>query len=244
MIFGVLCNTEGKISFDDCERCAKCLPRPLIKAIKPIPSEQKSGYYGVKEINDCLRKAFFRRTEKRKDVYLKLSSYLASKRGKYYEEILEDSGWNELPIELELDIDGESVYLRGIIDCYDASSGSIVELKTCNLEQVSVPRASDILQIKSYYSIGKKVNVLGQVNILKIVYTDMSRFKTVNISPEDISDWLINRTRTLHKAISNINAPRKEQTKKCLNCAQSKICSRYSKQSDQPIDNLIEIPEE
>jgi hypothetical protein len=243
MIFGVLCDTQGRISFDDCERCAKCLPRPLIKAIKPNPSEQKSGYYGVKEINGCLRNAFFRRTEKRRDVYLKLSKYLASKRGKYYEEILEDSGWNELPVELEVDVDGESVYLRGTIDCYDASSGAIVELKTCNLEKVSVPRKSDILQIKSYYSIGKTVNVLGQVNILKIVYTDMSRFKTIDITPEDISDWLIDRTRNLHKAICNSVAPRKEQTKKCLICSQRKICSRYSKQSDQPIVELIEVTE-
>ena len=63
MRFGVLCNTKGRISFEECEKCAKCLPRPLIRAIKPENRPNRLGYYGVKEINGCLRKAYFNRTQ-------------------------------------------------------------------------------------------------------------------------------------------------------------------------------------
>ena len=69
-MIGVFCREKDRgVSFDECARCAKCLPAPVIRSLKQYDFVYKRNVYHVNDVIGCLRKAYYSRKEPPVDVF-------------------------------------------------------------------------------------------------------------------------------------------------------------------------------
>jgi len=222
MAIGVSCPYRGKISIEECMECGNCLPRPLIKSLKMYDYPPKCGTYGLKEIIGCPRLSFYKRIIGVPDEYKPLHVLWSMKRGKYLDDITKGTGFNELEGILEINVSGETIYVRGKLDCYDYVRKEIIEVKSTKIFRDFKPRTLDIIQLQCYVTLYR--DVFKEIKGLRLVYLDMSQFVTYDIEMLDRSDYLKTRAIALHESINNLTLPDKEPSYYCKYCCYKEKC--------------------
>ena len=225
MVVRVYCSHRSAgVSFDECEACAKCLPTPIIEALREYEYNPERNTYYLAEILCCLKKSYYQRKTSQ-DKYHSLRSLYKKKRGKLFSKIMGTSGWQELRGCLSYDIDGEPVKLTARLDCYDPNKKEIIELKSLELDKQKkyLPRDKDKLQVQCYGTIFKPIFL--EVKGLKIVYLDMSNYEQYDVPIEDKSEWMKQRVIVLHRAIRDSQPPPREESYECQHCEYADKCS-------------------
>jgi CRISPR/Cas system-associated exonuclease Cas4 (RecB family) len=116
----------------------------------------------------------------------------------------------------------ETLSIVGRIDCFDPDEKDIIDAKSTRrlewqLEKRIVPRARDILKIRSYGTIWKSHGF--PVNRLLLVYMDeRTPPRTFEINQIDLTEWLRTRVIRLHKAILTQIPPEAEPNSLCRFC--------------------------
>jgi len=217
MVTGVYCSQiNAKISFDECSACARCLPAPIINALREYEYKPERNTYYLAEILCCLKKSYYQRKASQ-DKYHSLRTLYNKKRGKLLGKITGASGWQELRGCLSYDIDGEPVKLTARLDCYDPNKKEIIELKSLEIyKQKHLPKEKDKLQVQCYGTIFK--SIFQEVRGLKIVYLDMSDYEQYDVPIEDKSEWMKERVGILHRAIRDGQPPPREESYECQYC--------------------------
>ena len=224
MVIGVFCEKQQKeLTFEDCAKCAACLPAPIIRSLRKYEYKKKRNEYSVSEITGCLRKAYFERKEPPKNQFYTLKDLFLMKRGKLFEGMFSSTKWQELDGSIEYEIDGEKVKLWGRLDAYDLDNQEIIELKSTKIyENTRLPRPKNVLQLQCYGTIFKSIL---PVEKLRLVYFDMDIFEQHPVPFVDKSKWLQERIHILHEAIRESKPPGKEQSFECKKCLHQKNCS-------------------
>jgi len=225
LVIGVFCEKKNvRITFEECQKCAKCLPATIIKTLRIFERHTKQrNSYSVSEVVNCLRKSYFERKEPLQDQFYTLKSLLSMTRGKLFEGLLDSTRWQELDGSLEFDIDGENVKIMGRIDAYDPDKLEIIELKSTKIsDHTRLPRAKNELQLQCYGTIFK--SIFG-VKELTLVYVDMDVFEKYPVPLVDKTDWLKEQIQILHRAIRDSKSPNEEQSFECKFCPYNSKCS-------------------
>lgn len=221
---GVLCPEKGKISFEECANCAKCLSAPTIRGLKPYNFVFKRNVYHVNDVVGCLREAYCNRKLLQPDVFHPLERWLAFKRGKLFEKIGNSTGWQELGGSKQYTIDGEIVKLTGNLDSYDPERCEITEKKSKEIKHyTNLPTPKHILQLQCYGTIFKDII---PVKKLRLEYFDMNRFRSYDVSLVDKTAWLEERVNKLHVAVRDSTPPEDEPRFECRYCLWQKECKQ------------------
>lgn len=231
MVIGVLCEKIGtRVTFEECQECAKCLPAIIIKTLRKFEFKKERNSYSVGEVVGCLRKAYFERKEPLQNQFFTLKELLSMKRGKLFEGLLASTRWQELDGSFEFVVDGENVKLMGRIDAYDPDKLEIIELKSTKIfDNTRLPRQKNVLQLQCYGTIFK--TIFG-VKELTLVYIDMDVFEKYSVPFVDKRDWLEGQIQILHRAIRDSKPPNEEQSFACEFCPYSGKCLRLKPIAD------------
>ncbi|MCW3989814.1 MAG: PD-(D/E)XK nuclease family protein [Candidatus Bathyarchaeota archaeon] len=223
MVIGIKCSEEGDISFETCMECEKCLPKTLIAALKQYDFRTHPDRYNISEILRCQRQVFYDRTIGPKNEYIPLEVLWMRKRGKYFETILERTDINDVTGILVVDVDGQTVQIRGKLDGFSQYSKELIEVKSTRISVDFVPREKDMLQLQCYVSLYK--DIFKEIRGLRLVYLGMSNFKTFDIEMVDQTDFITSRVRDLHTCIVDSVLPEKEESRNCRYCVFKDECA-------------------
>lgn len=223
MIVDIWCKKNGgRIPFEQCVDCAKCLPSKMIESLKKYEHEPKRNVYYVKEVIGCLKQAYYKRKQPSSKAFT-LNSLYSMKRGQLLGAIT-DKSYSEFTGELSFNIDGEPVKLTARLDCYDPEKGEIIEVKTLeNIFHRRLPRDQDVLQLQCYGTIFK--DIFQKINRLYLAYLDMNQFIQFEIPIVNNYPWLQNRVKILHTAIRASIPPDEEIGYYCKYCLHRDKCN-------------------
>ena len=223
MVVGVFCekNREG-VSFEDCAKCAECLPAPIIGSLRIYENKKPRNVYFVRELVSCLRKAYFERKEQPQDHFYKIRELISIKRGKLFGGMASSTNWQELDGSIEYEIGREKVKLTGRLDAYHPTNLEITEIKSKKIfNNTILPKQKDVLQLQCYGTIFKDI---FHVRKLRLVYFDMDMFEQYLIPFIDRTKWLKERIHILHIGVRESKPPKQEQSFECQYCSYKERC--------------------
>jgi hypothetical protein len=195
----IWCNfKQQRISFEECIKCAKCLPQEVLQKIfKEFgESEFQPNAYGVTELLYCLRQSYYRRV---RIDYPTLTEVYILVRGHMFHKFF-GSEFNVRELRLEKDFGDFKV-----VGVADASNGNLYEFKSVS-RLPPIYYSQHALQIQAYDSLNEM-----KAQKLILVYFTMNNFEMFEIPKKDVIDYIKERAKVLHDCLQNKKLPEKEQ---------------------------------
>lgn len=248
-------------TFEDCQKCAKCLPTSLLKKIFASIVKINDKEYEISAILYCLRRTFYQRI---KSYYIALSILLY-----HYEQNIKGKNssredfWNQLDLrsqhmgkfsipiyklingkfdwKKENIIAYENIDLVTNTDFFDPYEGLLIE----RIKMKKIPEKNDIPTI--FFEHLRKIAIRffllkGRIKVKKIecVYynsTEICRFDISKIVKNsrfflDIENWIFNRLVRLHNYIKANLVPIAEPTFLCKKCNSQDDCKEIENKNE------------
>lgn len=228
----ILCE-HGK-NLAECEICGDSYPSQLLSWLGYRRFVAKIGTYHLTAVVGCLRRTFYDFTQPESET---LRSLWMKQRGRMLHMITHAFGWRELPVCMQLEYGGRTVELVGHVDAYDPNKGVVYEFKTTShlpwqLESGKLPHVHHVNQIRGYDVLLSNYGLC--VNQLELWYMDdLTPPTKIIVQRENIKEWLVDRTKALHKSLLDNEEPASEPSYICKYCLFSGTCKprfRYTHQ--------------
>jgi len=202
-----------KIPFEECVKCGKCLPSPIIKKLgKEFVFEPNR--YGVTELTGCLRKSYYYRTS---ETFPSLKDLYVWARGLSFHQFFSEFGIKELKLVKRFD----DFDIVGICDGIEmGKENTLFEIKSVSHLPVA-PYPQHVIQTQGYYSLAKD-NI--EIDKLIIIYLTMNDFTYFEVEKKDIMDFLERNARILHNALKNNKPPKEKDVSLCRFCQFKLLC--------------------
>ncbi len=125
--------------------------------------------------------------------------------------------------------ENENVTLVGHVDAYDPDQGWMIEFKSTRFvnwqkEKGLLPHEHHVQQIRSYFTMWTKCYNFPVDKLFVAYVDDQTPPMCFEIAPYDLTQWLRERTSTLHKALLEKITPVDEPTSLCNYCAFKDYC--------------------
>lgn len=214
----IWCNfKQSRIKLEDCIKCGKCLPPPIIKQLaKDFIFEENR--YGVTELVGCLRKSFFLR---KSPTYPTLPDLYVYGRGLAFHYWF---GRNFQVKELKLVKRFNDFDIVGMPDAIEQGDlNTLFEFKSISHIPIA-PYPQHKLQIQGYYSLAKE---RIEIDRLVIIYFTMNSFKWFEVEKADIMDFLEKNARILHECLKTNKIPEVKDESFCNFCPFNIDCKLY-----------------
>jgi CRISPR/Cas system-associated exonuclease Cas4 (RecB family) len=225
--FRVLCECGKHIEV--CSIHGNGLTRRIIGRFGSKRFKNQIGTYHVTELCRCLKQSFLERRHGHLETYGEVWS---KQRGNALHRHVSYAfdGWKELPIQMLIPLDNESIRVTGHVDLFDLERRELIELKSTRAVEWQhkkhlLPHRHHVLQLQSYYSIWTQCYHLPAEK-LSVAYMDEKTPPTLyEVEKLDLTDWLRWRAVALHKAVQEDRMPKGEPSTLCHYCSFKDVCS-------------------
>jgi CRISPR/Cas system-associated exonuclease Cas4 (RecB family) len=191
--------------------------------------QYRLGRYHVTELCGCLRRSYLERIKGHDETYKEL--WIKQRGNALHRQVsYAFQGWKELPVQMTIPAENELIILAGHIDAYDPEEAEMTEFKSTRYvswqkERGILPHRHHVQQIRVYYTIWTK-RYGFPVDTLSIAYMDDETPPTrFEIEPQDITEWLTERTTAFHRAMLRNTIPTAEPGPLCHYCSFKGTCS-------------------
>jgi len=209
-----------------CAQCNELLPSSLWARLSSKRFYPQPNTYHVTDLTNCLSKAYLDRTL---PIEEPIKSTWSRFRGSLIHYAGRSLGWNELPVKMVFQVDGQSCSIVGHIDAYDPETATIYDLKTTRFvnwqcEKGFIPRETHVAQMQCYYTLMISYDI--PVSRLVLVYVDDSSIVAKQVSLGSRREWMIRRATVLHRALRDSQPSEPEPGSACRYCAFACMCSK------------------
>jgi CRISPR/Cas system-associated exonuclease Cas4 (RecB family) len=215
-------------SIEVCSAHGDTLTKRIVERFGNNRFRSQTGAYHVTELCRCLKQSFLERRYGHVETYEEVWS---KQRGNALHRHISYafSGWKELPIQMPILLDNESIRVLGHVDLFDPDEKELIELKSTRAvnwqnKKNLLPHEHHVMQLQSYYTIWTRCYNLPAEKLSVAYMDDETPPKSYDVELRDLSDWLRQRTVILHQAVLRDRTPETEPNGLCHYCAFKEIC--------------------
>ncbi|MDI6813923.1 MAG: hypothetical protein QMC90_01920 [Dehalococcoidales bacterium] len=209
MIVGFECQYKGKVSFEDCFKCALSQRQPcqfsypILSGMMRSEQEEVEGIR-VTSLLNCLRKVVL---ERRHEIYVPPDQLYWSFRGRLAHAIVEYAQAEDAVVEERFTREIEGTPITGKPDVIYPKQALLVDYKTTAMVPKLGPYDHHIRQLNIYRWL---VQDHYRVSRLEMVYLDMKgtkRYPVATMPLKQVEEFIVPRVRMLRAALDGGDLP-------------------------------------
>jgi CRISPR/Cas system-associated exonuclease Cas4 (RecB family) len=224
---GVICDCRMPIEL--CPVHGDTLTRRIVERFGNNRFRSQIGSYHVTELCRCLKQSFLERRHRHVETY---SEVWTKQRGNALHRHVSYafSGWKELPIQMIIRCDVESIRVLGHVDLFDPEERELIELKSTRAvdwqnRKRLLPHEHHVKQLQCYYTMWTTCYDLPAEKLSIAYMDDKTPPRSYDVELRDLSDWLQRRAILLHDAIQTDRILEAEPSGLCHYCTFKEICA-------------------
>ena len=217
VISRVLCGCRKPIEL--CTVHCDALTRRIVKRFGINRFRSQNFAYHVTELCRCLKQTFLERRHGHIETYNEVWS---KQRGNALHRHVSYafSGWKELPIQMIIRYDQQSIRVIGHVDLFDPDERELIELKSTRAVEWQnkkhlLPHEHHVAQLQSYYTIWTRCYQLPAEKLSIAYMDDTTPPRSYDVELRDRTAWLRQRAIILHEAIQRDQTPEPEPNGLC-----------------------------
>ncbi len=212
-----------------CSAHGDALTKRIVERFGNRRFKNQVGAHHVTELCRCLKQSFLERRHGHVETYNEVWS---KQRGNALHRHVSYAfdGWKELPIQMMIRLDNESIRVVGHVDLFDPDGRELIDLKSTRAVEWQdkkhlLPHGHHVLQLQSYYSIWTQCYCLPAERLSVAYMDDRTPPRPYPVEPRVLTDRLRQRARSLHEAIQQDRPPEGETGALCYYCAFKEVCT-------------------